>query len=72
MRLSYYPDTESLYIELRDEPGAHSHEIIDGLLADLSEEGAVVGLDIDCAIHKTDLAEIEAIGLSFQKSIQSC
>ena len=67
MRLSYYPETESLYIELRDELGRHSHEIIDGLVADLSDGGWVVGLDINCAIHRIDLNEVEAIGLPLRK-----
>ena len=72
MRLHYYPETESLYIELRDEPGTNSREVADGLLADLNDQGRVVGLDLDCAFHSVDLSEVEAIGLPLPKSIRSC
>ena len=67
MRLHYYPETESLYIELRDEPAATSHEIVDGFLADLTDSGWVVGLDIDCSVHRVDVSEINAIGLPLRK-----
>ena len=72
MRLRYYPETESLYIELRDESGTNSREVADGLLADLNDQGRVVGLDIDCAIHKVDLSEVDAVGFPLQKSVRSC
>src|SRR4051812_37230163 len=35
MKLHYYPDTDSLYIELNDAPGAQTREIVEGLVADL-------------------------------------
>jgi uncharacterized protein YuzE len=35
MRLIYYPETDSLYIELRDAPGAETREVADGVRIDL-------------------------------------
>ena len=35
MKLHYYPETDSLYIELRGEPGTETREIADGLNVDL-------------------------------------
>ena len=67
MKLHYYPDTASLYIELIDEPGTNSREIVSGLLADLNDHERVVGLDIDCAIHRVDVSEVEAVGWPLQK-----
>ena len=67
MKLHYYPDTASRYIELIDEPGTNSREIVGGLLADLNDNGSVVGLDIDCAIHRVDVSEVEAVGWPLQK-----
>jgi uncharacterized protein YuzE len=63
MKLHYYPETDSLYIELKTSPGAETREIADGLLVDFDENGDVVGLDIDHASRKLDLSKIETIAL---------
>ena len=63
MKLHYYPDTDSLYIELKSEPGVEVREIADGLNADIGADGAVVGLDIEYASQKLDLATLETEGL---------
>lgn len=49
MKLHYYPNTDSLYIELKTGPGAETREIAEGLNVDFDAAGAVVGLDIDHA-----------------------
>jgi len=58
MRLEYYPETDSLYIDLADRPGADSREIADGLVVDFDEDGNVVGIDIDHASTKLNLEKI--------------
>ncbi len=63
MKLHYYPETDSLYIELKDTPGFETREIVEGLVADLDAEGNVVGFDIDHASRKLDLSKIETIAL---------
>jgi uncharacterized protein YuzE len=63
MKLHYYPETDSLYIELIDTPGAETREIVEGLLVDLNAEGNVVGIDIDHASGKLDLSKVETIAL---------
>ena len=63
MKLHYYPETDSLYIELRDEPGSETREIIEGLNVDLNDKGQVVGIDIDQASRNLDLTTLEAAGL---------
>lgn len=63
MKLHYYPETDSLYIELRDAPSAETRVIADGLNADLDAEGRVVGFDIDGASGRLDLDTLEAIAL---------
>ena len=63
MKLHYYAETDSLYIELKDVPGTESREIVEGLIVDLDAQGNVVGLDIDRASRKLDLSKIETIAL---------
>ena len=63
MKLHYYPETDSLYIEFRTEPGAETREVSDGLNVDLDAEGAVVGFDIDRASQRLDLSTLETEAL---------
>ena len=63
MKLHYYPETDSLYIELKPTPGAKAREIVEGLVVDFDADGDVVGLDIDHASRKLDLSVIETIAL---------
>jgi uncharacterized protein YuzE len=63
MKLHYYPETDSLYIELRAVPGAETREIAEGLNVDLDAQGGVVGFDIDTASQRLDLTTLETIAL---------
>jgi uncharacterized protein YuzE len=63
MKLHYYPETDSLYIELKSTPGTDTREIVSGLVVDLDAAGDVVGLDIDGASRKLDLSKIETVAL---------
>jgi uncharacterized protein YuzE len=63
MKLHYYPDTDSLYIELSNAPGAETRQIVEGLVVDLDADGNVVGFDIDHASAKLDLSRIETVAL---------
>ena len=47
MKLQYYPETDSLYVELKAGPGAETREVLDGLNVDLDVNGSVLGFDID-------------------------
>jgi len=63
MKLHYYPETDSLYIELKSTPGAEAREIVEGLIVDFDANGDVVGLDIDHASKKLDLSVVETTKL---------
>lgn len=63
MKLHYYPDTDSLYIELSGRPGVETREIAEGVVADMDEAGAVVGFDIDAASTKPELTTLETVSL---------
>ena len=63
MKLHYYPETDSLYIDLNSRPSADSREIVDGLVIDFDAEGNIVGIDIDHASRKLDLNTLEAVSV---------
>lgn len=58
MKLNYYKDTDSLYIDLSSKPSAESREISEGIVLDYDTDGNIVGIDIDNASHKIELREI--------------
>jgi uncharacterized protein YuzE len=64
VKLHYYPETDSLYIELREAPSAESQEVADGLVVDFDSNGDVVGLDIEHASAKLDLRTLETHSLA--------
>jgi uncharacterized protein YuzE len=49
MKLNYYPETDSLYIDLSSKPSSESREISTGINLDYDCEGDLVGIDIDNA-----------------------
>ena len=63
MKLHYYPETDSLYIEMKPQPGTQTREVASGLNVDLDEKGEVVGFDIDFASQRFDLTTLETVAL---------
>lgn len=63
MKLHYFAETDSLYIELRDGRSAETREVAHDLNVDLADDGTVIGFDIDHAAARLDLDAIEAVGL---------
>ena len=63
MKLHYYPETDSLYVELKAGPGTETREVAEGLNVDLDSGGEVVGFDIDHASKRFDLSTLETEAL---------
>lgn len=58
MKINYYPETDSLYIDLSHKTSVESREVSDGVVLDYDEAGNLVGVDIDHASKKLDIREI--------------
>ena len=58
MKLNYYSDTDSLYIDLSERPSVESREISEGIVLDYDATGSLVGIDIDNASQKVDLKKL--------------
>ena len=58
MKLNYYPDTDSLYIDLSEQTSVESREISEGVVLDYDTDGNLVGIDIDNASTKVQLEEL--------------
>jgi uncharacterized protein YuzE len=58
MKLNYYPQTDSLYIDLSEKTSVESKEISEGVVLDYDAAGNLVGIDIDNASKKVQLKEL--------------
>ena len=58
MKLNYYPETDSLYIDLSEQTSVESREISEGVVLDYDAKGNLVGIDIDNASTKVELKEV--------------
>ena len=64
MKLAYYSDTDSLYIDLAEQPSAESREVSEGVVLDYDADGNLVGIDIDNASRKVQLQQLVLTGLA--------
>jgi uncharacterized protein YuzE len=60
MKIRYYPETDTLSIDLVERPGVDAVELSPGVVVDLDAEGHVVGIEIDHASQVADLSRFEA------------
>jgi uncharacterized protein YuzE len=58
MKLNYYAETDSLYIDLSEQPSAESREVSEGVILDYDAHGNLVGIDIDNASKKVQLDKL--------------
>lgn len=65
MKIEYFPETDSLYIDLADRVGTDSQEIGEGIVLDTDADGHPVGIDIDQASKHLSLGKLDLKGLPF-------
>lgn len=63
MKFHYYPDTDSLYIDLSEKTSVDSREVAPGVVLDFDQEGHLVGIDIQHASRIVNLTRLEAESL---------
>ena len=64
MKLAYYAETDSLYIDLSEQASVESREISDGVVLDYDADGSLVGIDIDNASRKVQLERLALSGMT--------
>lgn len=67
MRLSYDPETDSLYIHLLERPSADSNEVAEGVVLDFDEAGGLVGIDVQHASQHADISRLMLSRLPFKE-----
>lgn len=59
MKINYYKDTDTLYIDLSDSPGEDTIECAPDVVIDLGVDGKPVGIEIEHASEKTDVSALD-------------
>ena len=67
MKLNYYSDTDSLYIDLSEQPSVESREISEGIVLDYDVAGNLVEIDIDNASRKVETSR-SSLSTNFRPS----
>ncbi|MGA2298777.1 MAG: DUF2283 domain-containing protein [FCB group bacterium] len=63
MKLEYFNETDTLYIDIKDTPSVESREISNGIVLDFDSEGNLTGIEIDNAKKVANLSKIETKSL---------
>ncbi|MBW1780506.1 MAG: DUF2283 domain-containing protein [Deltaproteobacteria bacterium] len=58
MKINYYPETDSMYIDLSPGESVETREVSPGVVLDYDSDGNITGIDIDNASRKLDLEEL--------------
>jgi len=58
MKLSYFSDTDTLYIELQGDPVAETGDFDEDTLADLDAAGKLVAITIENASQRADVRRL--------------
>ena len=68
MKLSYFKDTDTLYIELAARLSSDSEEVSPGIVLDYDNENKVIGIEIEGASKNTDLNFSESSLIQIHKN----
>ena len=69
MQISYYSDTDTLYIDLKDTPSVKTVECRKDFVLDLDSDGTPTGIEIEHAKDKVDLSSLHTEGLHLGRVI---
>ena len=68
MKINYYSETDSLYIDFSSTPSTESEEVREGVVLDFDQNGNITGVDIQNASKKLDLSFLEMTAIPIQKT----
>ena len=57
MRIRYFTDTDTLYIEFRDQPVAETKDLDENMLLDLDAEGNICAITVEHASQRAGIPE---------------
>lgn len=64
MKVRYFQDTDTLYIEFRDRPVAESRDLDPNTILDVDADGNVCGITFEHASERTDVERLSVEGIA--------
>jgi uncharacterized protein YuzE len=64
MKVSYFADTDTLYIELKDSEVVETKDLDENTLIDVDDEGNLVAITMEHASTRTDVQNITLSGIA--------
>ncbi len=64
MKLSYFEDTDTLYIELKNTDISESRDLDESTVLDLDAEGNIVAITMEHASRRTDVQKLTLSGIA--------
>lgn len=64
MKVKYFQDTDTLYIEFRSETIAESRELDENTILDVDVKGNVCGITFEHASERTDVQRLSVEGMA--------
>ncbi len=58
MKITYFPETDTLYVDISSKPAAESDEVAEGVVLDYDDAGHLAGIEIEHASARADLSEL--------------
>lgn len=64
MKVQYFSDTDTLYIEFRDSDIAETRDLDDNTLLEVDKDGSVCALTFEHASWRTDIKQLTIEGIA--------
>lgn len=64
MKMSYFEDTDTLYIEFKAVEISESRDLDDNTIMDVDSQGAIVAITVEHASSRTDIQHLTLSGIA--------
>ena len=64
MKMSYFEDTDTLYIEFKQDESAQTKELDENTILDTDKEGNVLAITLEHASSRTDVNQLILSGIA--------
>lgn len=64
MKMSYFDDTDTLYIEFNESDISETKDLDENTLLDLNSNGQIVGITVEHASQRTDVSKLILSGIA--------
>ena len=64
MKMSYFQDTDTLYIEFREAAVAETRDLDENTLLDMDADGNIISITVEHASNRTDVHQLTLSGIA--------